>query len=46
MKISHDNKLIASGNNQRNILIYDSKSKEILNNGFYFHSQKFVILNY
>lgn len=46
MKISPDNKLIASGDNQRNILIYDSKSKEIVNNRFGFHSAKIFDLDW
>ena len=46
MKISPDNKLIASGDNQKNILIYDSKSKEIVNDRFGFHNAKIFDLDW
>ena len=46
MKLSPDNKYIASGDNQRTILVYDAKSKEIICDRFGFHSAKIFDLDW
>jgi len=38
IKLSPDSKLIASGDNQRAILIYEAESKKIVNDRFGFHT--------
>lgn len=40
IKVSNNGKLVASGDSTKNIYIWDSSSKEIVNNRFVFHSAK------
>jgi len=40
IKLSHDGNLVASGDSSKNIYIWSSTKKEIVNNRFVFHSAK------
>ncbi len=46
IKLSPDNKMIASGNNQTQIKIYDAASKDITNDRFGYHSSKIFDLDW
>lgn len=46
IKVSPDNKLIASGNNQNHILVYDAATKEMKCDRFGFHTAKIFDLDW